>query len=445
MKTDSMELLFEQLSSALFAELHDNEALSLSVSGEDSQFIRINGGLIRQIGTVEDRTLELKLICDQRQATGSLTITGVLQADLERCHAELSRLREEVAQLPVDPFIVLPQAGQTSRNEARGKLPAFDQGIEQLLPMLQGIDITGIWASGEIFRGHTHSAGSKHWFSTDSFSLDYSLVNDSEKMVKETFAGNQWDPSVFDRSLATALDKLKAMDQPSIRIKPGSYRTYIAPAGVSELLSLFSWDGLSEASMRQGKSAFLKMREQEIRLSPLFSLSEDFTNGMVPRFNESGEIAPERLELIEQGELSNCLISSRTAKEYDLQSNFAVEEEWLRSPVMACGELAQDDILTALGTGVYLSNLHYLNWSDTHGGRITGMTRYACFWVDNGQIQGPIENMRFDDSFYHFFGDHLEAVTRESQINPDVSTYEGRELNITQCPGILLSGFSFTL
>ena len=32
-------------------------------------------------------------------------------------------------------------------------------------------------------------------------------------------------------------------------------------------------------------------------------------------------------------------------------------------------------------------NLHYLNWSDNIGGRITGMTRYACFWVENGEIK----------------------------------------------------------
>jgi len=79
------------------------------------------------------------------------------------------------------------------------------------------------------------------------------------------------------------------------------------------------------------------------------------------------------------------------------------------------------------------------------GGRITGMTRYACFWVEDGEIKGPIENMRFDDSFYNFFGDNLEAVTAEAQINPDVGTYENRSLEMTECPGILLNSFALTL
>jgi predicted Zn-dependent protease len=112
---------------------------------------------------------------------------------------------------------------------------------------------------------------------------------------------------------------------------------------------------------------------------------------------------------------------------------------------MGTGNLAEADVLTRLGTGVYLSNLHYLNWSDMIGGRITGMTRYACFWVEDGEIVAPIENMRFDDSIYNFLGTNLEAVTDSVRINPEVETYDGRELNATVCPGILLKSFALTL
>jgi len=112
---------------------------------------------------------------------------------------------------------------------------------------------------------------------------------------------------------------------------------------------------------------------------------------------------------------------------------------------MGGGSLKEADILETLGTGVYLSNLHYLNWSDMIGGRITGMTRYACFWVEDGKIVAPIENMRFDDSIYSFLGEKLEAVTEKLHINPDVGTYEGRELSAIVCPGVLLKSFSLTL
>jgi predicted Zn-dependent protease len=294
-------------------------------------------------------------------------------------------------------------------------------------------------------QGNMNSVGQKHWFATDTFSLDYSLITPTEKMVKATYAGTNWDHEDYQAFVGKSIEKLELMQLPPKRIEPGNYRTFIASAGVADILRMFSWGGTSEAAIQQGESAFCKMRNENIRLSEKFSLSEDFRNGTVPRFNANGETAPELLQIIDKGKLVNTLISTRTAKEYNKKSNFASGGEGFRSPVMAGGSLNEDDVLNELGTGVYLSNLHYLNWSDQIGGRITGMTRYACFWVEDGKIVAPIENMRFDDSLYNFFGDNLEAVTDRARMNPEVGTYEGRELGGTFCPGILLSSFALTL
>jgi predicted Zn-dependent protease len=117
----------------------------------------------------------------------------------------------------------------------------------------------------------------------------------------------------------------------------------------------------------------------------------------------------------------------------------------MRSPEVAVGKLAEADILKQLGTGLYLSNLHYLNWSDRTGGRITGMTRYACFWVENGEFTAPIENLRFDDSMYDFFGGNLEAFTDFHEFIPNTGTYETRSLGGILVPGMLVNKFTFTL
>ena len=143
--------------------------------------------------------------------------------------------------------------------------------------------------------------------------------------------------------------------------------------------------------------------------------------------------------------LKNTLVSSRSAKEYGLDSNFAEGGEYLRSPKMESGQLNHEDVTKELDKGLYLSNIHYLNWSDRIGGRVTGMTRYACFWVEDGKLVSPIKDMRFDDSIYNFFGDSLEDATKNVTFNPNVGTYNGRSLGGTHCPGILLSSFEMTL
>ena len=42
--------------------------------------------------------------------------------------------------------------------------------------------------------------------------------------------------------------------------------------------------------------------------------------------------------------------------------------------------------------------------------RLTGMTRFATFWVEHGQIVAPVEAMRFDDSLYRLLGSELERL-----------------------------------
>ena len=440
-----MENIFNIISENVFTLLNKEEYLTLSFSSESTQFIRFSQSKIRQTGLVDDATLELELIHNNRTCGESFTLSGDTDADIQSATDILSNLRMEIVQLPEDPYIVLPENNGSSRDIHTGNLLSIESAADALTPAMQSVDLAGIWSSGKIYRGNTNSLGQKHWFSTETFSLDYSLITADEKMVKATFAGSEWNQSDYESFMAKSIKKLEFMKRKAIKVKPGEYRTFIASPGVRDILDMFSWNGLSEASIQQGQSSFGKMRNENSKLSPCFSLNEDFRSGSVPRFNDNGEVAPDVLNLVNGGLLENTLINSRTAKEYNVVSNNAGGGEGVRAPYMAEGELSEADVLKKIGTGLYLGNLHYLNWSDCIGGRITGMTRYACFWVENGEIVAPIENMRFDDSFYNFFGENLEAVSDKVEFNPEVGTYESRSLGGTHCPGVLLSSFSLTL
>ncbi|MNY37747.1 hypothetical protein D3C86_1723300 [compost metagenome] len=112
---------------------------------------------------------------------------------------------------------------------------------------------------------------------------------------------------------------------------------------------------------------------------------------------------------------------------------------------MAAGSLEQDEILARLGDGLYIGNLWYLNYSDRPAARITGMTRFACFWVEDGKLQAPLASMRFDDSLYDLLGSQLEALTRERELSLSTSTYRQRHNDSTLLPGALLRRLTLTL
>jgi predicted Zn-dependent protease len=197
--------------------------------------------------------------------------------------------------------------------------------------------------------------------------------------------------------------------------------------------------------MREGESAWRALREGRRTMSPLFRASQDFTLGVEPRFNELAEAAPERLVLVEAGKLAATVVSTRSAKQYGVPSTAAPEDERVRSLVIDPGSLDAEKAVETVGTGLYISNLHYLNWSDFDSGRITGMTRYACFWVEDGKIAAPIRDMRFDESIYHLFGDKLLEASHQRILVPDTGTYMLRSLGGSLLPGLLVRDFTFTL
>jgi len=440
-----MNEYFSLLNNYIFSELDKNEVLITNISGENSQFTRFNNSKVRQTGLIDDMSFSMILISNNRKSSISLTLTGNIDNDKALILFNLNQLRDNVKFLPEDPFIVMPAVVKSSNEIYSGSLLNPKDSVNYLIPAMQGVDLTGIWASGKIFSGNANSIGLEHWFETETFSLDYSIINDEKKMVKACYAGTNWNQKEYEDFLLNSKQKMELMSKKSINIEPGEYRTYIAPDGVSDLIGMLSWGGIGESSIQQGDSSLIKLKNLESKLSPCFNLSEDFSSGMVPRFNGMGEVAPEKLPLIVSGNLKNTLVSSRTEKEYNVPTNYASSDEGLRSPIMSSGKINENDVLNNIEKGVYLSNLHYLNWSDRIGGRITGMTRYACFWVEDGEIVAPIENMRFDDTIYNIFGQNLEESTDKLHLVPNVGTYDGRNLGGTYCPGIILSSFALTL
>ena len=440
-----MENVFNHLSETLFSYLKENEYLVISFDGENSQFIRFNNASIRQTGLVDDAAMSLKYISNGRTCHGAFTISGHQTIDLERGKSELDRMRLESKELPEDPFLVLPKNSGSSREiKVVNGLP-FHDAVDALVPAMQGIDFVGIWVNGKMYRGNANNLGQKHWFETDSHCLDYSLVTSSHQMVKGCYAGNDWNQSEYEKYVENSKSKLSIMERTPVKVGTGEYSTWFEAAAVADFLGMFSWNGISEASIRQGCSGFGRMRHEDVRLSSKLSVAEDFSPGFCPKFNSEGEVSGDTLSLIKDGELKNTLVSSRSAKEYNVESNYAESGEYLRSPRMDPGKLNHSKVLNQLDKGLFLSNIHYLNWSDIPGGRITGLTRYACFWVEQGEIVAPIETMRFDDSFYKFFGEQLVEVEDKLTVVPETSTYEKRSMGAITCPGILVNSFALTL
>jgi predicted Zn-dependent protease len=441
----SLELkTFEDFSKNFFHELKSDESLSLSFISEETNFVRLTQSKIRQTTNLIQGSIECRFIRGHKAHNFTIPFKGNAE-DLVIAKAKLEKAREWTNHIPDDPYLVRPAYYGVSKDETISSVYDANAMLEEVLESASEVDLAGVFASGDIVRANANNLGQFHWFKTRNFYLDYSLYNQKQKAVKSLYAGTVWNSTDLKTNLQSCIQQLELMNIDSKKIERGDYRVYLAPSAVSELLSMMSWGGLSMGAHKKGGGSFRDLWEGKKKLSPKFSLMEDFTLGLSPRFNDLGEVADMQLPLIVHGELKNFLTSTRTSNEFGVESNFAVDWEGMRSPEVSCGKLKRENILKELGTGLYISDLHYLNWSDRESARVTGMTRYACFWVENGELICPIQDLRFDESMYRILGDSLVDFTDFSLVVPHTGSYFQRMVGGSRVPGAMLSNFTFTL
>jgi predicted Zn-dependent protease len=213
---------------------------------------------------------------------------------------------------------------------------------------------------------------------------------------------------------------------------------------MEEIASLLRWGAFSGRAMATRQSALARMQDGQ-RLSPMVTLAEDYATGVAPSFQHEGFTRPARVPLVEQGALAGTLVAPRTAREFGLVANGANGAESPEALSMAGGTLPPEQALDALDTGLAIGNLWYLNYSDRVACRMTGMTRFATFWVEGGKIVAPVDVLRFDDSLYRMLGEHLVALSSQPELMLSSESYGSRQLTSVRLPGALLSELAFTL
>ncbi|MGI9614315.1 MAG: metallopeptidase TldD-related protein [Acidimicrobiales bacterium] len=445
MTTASAHTYFDELISWASTKLHGNETLTASFAGENSDFVRFNGGLIRQAGSVKQRRIDLDLIDGDKHCSADVQLAEDADLDRARIASLLLDLRERLRLVPPDPFLAV--ATETGSTERVGdtSLPAADDTIAEIQAASAGRDLVGIYAAGDTFHGFASSHGQRNWFQSGTFNFDWSFYLQADKAVKSAYAGNRWDGDAFAAKVDQSADQLAVLSRDPVDLKPDTYRTYLSPAALADLVDMMSWGGFGLKAHRTKQTPLLRMVTEGTTLAKSVRLIEDTGAGLAPNFQEQGFLRPDQVTLIDDGTFHDCLVSPRSAKEYDVETNGASSWETPESITMAGGSLATADVVEQLGTGLYVGNLHYLNFSDRAACRTTGMTRFATFWVEGGEIVAPANVLRFDDTAYNLLGTNLVGLTSEVETLLDSSSYGARSSASYRLPGALVDDMAFTL
>ena len=440
-----MQEFFKDIVEEIKKLLVGDEKFICSFEGEVSDFCRFNTGKIRQSGEVVQNFLQLNLINGRRHLCESISLSTKLKEDKKILKAAIQNMRSLINQIPDDPYLLLNEEVENSIHCRENLLISREDIVSEILEKIEPFDFVGIYASGTLFRGFANSFGQFNWYESSNFNFDWSLYASGDKAVKQGYAGFEWHPQEFEEKLKQGKGQLDIVKRAPKTIDPGKYRVYLSPSALEEVTGILSWGGFGLKSRITKNSPLMKLHDGKASFNSKVKLYENINDGLAPNFDKAGFIKPDNILLVEDGASKDSLVSARSAKEYGVPTTGSNVGEAPEALWMEAGDLPNHKVLEELDTGLYINNLWYMNFSDRMAGRVTGMTRFASFWVENGEIVAPLNVMRFDESVYSLLGDNLEALTQDRELIISNSTYDQRSTGSVCLPGAIIRDMNFTL
>jgi PmbA protein len=223
-------------------------------------------------------------------------------------------------------------------------------------------------------------------------------------------AAHSHDVGLFDldsmaRSAAT--DAVKGIAPQLIPL--GEYEAVLTPTCVSTFTGFMGRLGFNAKAYQDGYSCLTDKFGADV-FDEKLTIYDDGRS--LETFNAApfdGEGIPKRkLSLVNKGVPENLCYDTYTALKDDTESTgHSLPKHasmWFRgvplpvNMVMKTGDASVEEMVADTKKGVLLSRLHYVNAIRNDLAIISGLTRDACWLIENGEIKHPIKVMRFTDS-----------------------------------------------
>jgi predicted Zn-dependent protease len=244
-----------------------------------------------------------------------------------------------------------------------------------------------------------------------------------------------------DAAAREAVDKALRSRNPVDR-PPGDYVTFLEEYAVAEMLFYLAYMGFSALAVQEGRS-FMNGKFGEQIADPRVSLWDDGRDLRTYPWSFDFEGVPkQRVDLISGGVASGVVYDSYTAgKEGRRSTGHALPAPNPFGPfplnlIMGSGDAAKADMLASIERGLWVTRFHYVNVLHPTQTLLTGMTRDGTFLVENGEIVGPVKNLRFTQGV-------LDALSSIRMIGRE-SRYARLHSDGAVAPALVVERFRFS-
>ncbi len=424
-----------------------DKVIALSTADETSG--QLSGGIggnvrfarndISTSGIVDDTDLAVQVSFGKR--VGTATINQFDDASLER----VVRRAEALAKLAPENPEFMPAVGkQTYRptetySEATAALTAEARAKiaeASILPCRdKKLVAAGFLEDGNTFFAHANSNGNFGY--QKSTSADYTCTVRTEDGRGSGWVGsNVKDVSKFDPGADVQIAMRKAAASVDAKaLEPGKYTVILEPAAASGLIS-FMMNFFDARSADEGRSFLSKQgggnKIGEQIMDPRVNIYTDPWNPEVSVLPWDGEGLPrERAKIIDNGKVANLEYSR-----YWAQKQGKPETAGWGNVIMEGGTKSTAELIAGTERGILVTRTWYIRLVDPQTVLLTGLTRDGTFYIENGQLQYPIKNFRFNESPVIMLN-NIEELGRAVRVKAD----EGSSMLM---PPMKLRDFTFT-
>ncbi|MBT1699382.1 TldD/PmbA family protein [Fulvivirgaceae bacterium PWU4] len=206
------------------------------------------------------------------------------------------------------------------------------------------------------------------------------------------------DVTKLDTKSATQIATDKALKSATAKaIEPGKYTVILEPAAAAVLMERIFF-GLDARQADEGRS-FLskpggKTRLGEKLVDERVTLYSDPLNPELPTSTWSGDGRPqEKVTWIDKGVVKNFSYSRYWAQKQNARPIPAPD-----GMIMEGGTKSLEDLIKGTKKGILVTRLWYIRDVDPQSLLLTGLTRDGTFYIEDGKIQYPVKNFRFNES-----------------------------------------------
>jgi PmbA protein len=385
-----------------YSTADETEALMTSTAYALTRFAN---NTIHQNMAEESLALSVRAVTDHRTARASTdrldeeSIRRVCESALE-----LARLQ------PPDPDLLPMPGPQTYRSVDRfhvetSRLSPLDRAraVKNAIERAERDHLTaaGVFSSGMTVQALFNSRGLRafHEETLSEFSITM-LGGTSSGWAKKTSPSHlELDPEALaDRAARKALSSHDPREVP-----PGHYTVILEPAAVLDLLGFMVID-FGGLAVHEKRSCFTGRVGEKV-FGDNVNIRDDVFHPLQAGAPFDGEGVPrQRVTLVERGVVKNLVFSRSTAhkmKREPTGHGFPLPNEYGEAPVNIVVEGEKhsvEEMIRSTERGLLVTRLWYIREVDPYRKILTGMTRDGTFWIENGQVQYGVKNLRFNQS-----------------------------------------------